>query len=312
MTNHWPSISATGGDSVDRSKRNSVAMLLQFLTLLLGLGIAVSESTISFQIHSFNDLREWPQVLSKGATLFKVDPHYAAAEFCASQRYTNKSDPRGCLLLTHDEPSASNSAYNSTDGLIELLQTPGFSHALRKHSFKIALCFKDAPGTCGATQASRNWIGLVDDLLNRFQELSQLNDWDLEIILDGDAAPKGCLAQRWRPLNSTFISSSDPPAAFSSNNASLGYDRFQVLNEPEILWGVAGECLTLHCTLHRDDYAFQWHWTMENSSKAGIHIKYGSHPINQQFGSKSSAKTAFRGAHSLQDDRFVLASRCFA
>jgi hypothetical protein len=55
-------------------------------------------SSISWQIHSYNDLREWPQAFIKGTRWLKIDPNYQNAAFCVNQ--TNVvQDPRGCFLL---------------------------------------------------------------------------------------------------------------------------------------------------------------------------------------------------------------------
>ena len=40
--------------------------------------------SIGFQVHSFNDLRQWPQLLDKGVRFFKVDLYYKSAFFCKS------------------------------------------------------------------------------------------------------------------------------------------------------------------------------------------------------------------------------------
>jgi len=48
----------------------------------------------------------------------------------------------------------------------------------------------------------------------------------------------GCLKDRWRPWNSTWIPSDSPPLALGSNDVTLGFDRFQVLNgRSGDIWG---------------------------------------------------------------------------
>ncbi len=42
-----------------------------------------------------------------------------------------------------------------------------------------------------------------------------------------------CLQQRWRPWNATWSGDPATDPAFLSNNASMGYDRSAVLNQPE-------------------------------------------------------------------------------
>eukprot|EP01114_Cavostelium_apophysatum_P021921 TRINITY_DN7782_c0_g1_i1.p1 TRINITY_DN7782_c0_g1~~TRINITY_DN7782_c0_g1_i1.p1 ORF type:complete len:298 (+),score=35.48 TRINITY_DN7782_c0_g1_i1:83-976(+) len=88
------------------------------LTLALSDGLQVLQSdTISFQLHSFNDLREWPQLLTKGGAFFKIDGHYRPYSFCKTlprriyQQQLN--DSRGCLLMNHDPPLESGVTYFS-------------------------------------------------------------------------------------------------------------------------------------------------------------------------------------------------------
>jgi hypothetical protein len=77
--------------------------------------VATAQSnTISYQIHSWNDLNEWPQILKKRATHFKIDPHYADYAFCMSQKRLSPADPRGCFVLNHDGPITT-TQYNSTN-----------------------------------------------------------------------------------------------------------------------------------------------------------------------------------------------------
>ena len=58
---------------------------------------------------------------------------------------------------------------------------------------------------------------------------------NVEFVLDGVGTPganRTCLAQMWRPWNTTYISGSDPNEATFSNNATLGYDRMIWLDDP--------------------------------------------------------------------------------
>jgi hypothetical protein len=96
----------------------------------------------------------------------------------------------------------------------------------------------------------KHWISLVDELFQQLNPLSTAfnsknnnNKVQMEFILDESGTPGGgagagvllprtCLRNKWRPWNATFISPRDPSLAFLFNNRELGYDRFQVLNEP--------------------------------------------------------------------------------
>jgi hypothetical protein len=60
-------------------------------------------------------------------------------------------------------------------------------------------------------------------------------------VLDGNGNPgaASCLAQRWRPWGSVYITGDDPAAAYTSNDPSQGWDRLVMLNEPADEWGYA-------------------------------------------------------------------------
>ena len=95
---------------------------------------------------------------------------------------------------------------------------------------------------------------------------------NVQFILDGDGVPQKCLVDKWQPWIATYISLDDPSVrvskpchagvtaaatrrgwqaltsagvlrfgqgAFTSNNMSLGYNRFAVLNEPTYLFPFA-------------------------------------------------------------------------
>ena len=135
----------------------------------------------------------------------------------------------GCLLLSHDAPRLG-VRYNSTADLLALLAaTPEDVAPLR-----IALCFKSG-APCEDTPRGRAWLALVDEFFDAAQALvAARRGGALEFVLDGDGKPYDCLVDRWRPWNSTFIDGDrSPPAALFSDDVSLGYDRYQVLNEKE-------------------------------------------------------------------------------
>lgn len=220
------------------------------LLLLCGLQFAAvfaSGPLFGFQIHSWDDPREWSAALLKGARYIKIDPHFVRQPLCFF--ITGISDPRGCLLLSHDEPEprAGTPFPTLEDGLAALesllQQMPDIEH------LTLALCFKymsiDPKDTVCSEIAGvvhNPFISLVDDVHSllvpasdasgspRFPAISSR----VTMILDGDGVPdavsKPCLVQRWRPWNATFILGSNPLQALSSDNESMGYDRFQVLN----------------------------------------------------------------------------------
>lgn len=178
---------------------------LTFVLLCLRIVNAIpASSTVDYQLHSINDLREWPQFLLKGANRFKIDPHYASPSLC--HHNGEVSDPRGCLLLNHDIPVAQE-PYNSTKDLLSLLSTI-------ETPLTIALCFKSAPDYCQNTSSFNNWISLIDE----FHAAASLSRYaHIEFILDGDAKPINCLVGKWGPWNSVWIVNSSPEEALYSN-----------------------------------------------------------------------------------------------
>ena len=68
----------------------------------------------------------------------------------------------------------------------------------------------------------------MDQLVASFLELSSRDPaLNVEFVLDS-GVPQRCFLQRWRPLVGT--SSPFPQQAFTSDNATMGYDRWGVLN----------------------------------------------------------------------------------
>jgi hypothetical protein len=210
---------------------------------------------ISFQAHSFNDLRQWPSLLLKGAQWIKIDPQWAPQSFCASQPRAPPGDPRGCLLLNHDSPLSPSrpGGYNTTQDLLAFLTAPDnrpwFSPPSANSSspiFHISLCFKGC-GTpsacpCDASPDTLNWLSLVDDLVADANAAVAAHNLSVEFVLDGAGNPgaSACLANRWRPWSSVYISGDDPDGAFySSANASFGWDRLLTLNEDTDHWPFA-------------------------------------------------------------------------
>lgn len=186
-------------------------------------------------------------MLRKGTTIWtKLDPHWLPSEQCATQsRVDNNTDPRGCFVLSHDTPDTDRRQYNSTDDVARILAAPELRaffadpDPLRKR--RVAMCFKSSPGRCDATPASAGWRSLVTDTLVKLRRSIEQHGLNVEVLLDGDAAPNlPCLTQLWRPHNSTYISGGDPAGAFfSDSNVTAAWDRFLVLNEQQLLFPLA-------------------------------------------------------------------------
>eukprot|EP00730_Choanoeca_flexa_P011758 TRINITY_DN2789_c0_g1_i2.p1 TRINITY_DN2789_c0_g1~~TRINITY_DN2789_c0_g1_i2.p1 ORF type:complete len:608 (+),score=114.92 TRINITY_DN2789_c0_g1_i2:3-1826(+) len=207
-------------------------MMKAVLLPLLVVGASIAHD-IDYQIHSFNDLYLMPQLLAKGTTWFKFDPHYMDSSFCKSQDAVADPD-QGCLVLNHDLPIALRQ-YNTTQQLIKLLTTPSWQAYRQRNHVHIALCFKLDGGVdpCGNSTTAQNWLKVTDDVFNDINATSLSNvTW----ILDGVATPsKGreCLASRWQPWNATWISTHDPQSALTDDNVTNGDSRFQVNNMEE-------------------------------------------------------------------------------
>ena len=90
-----------------------------------GAPISAAGSTVGWQEHSKNDLRSWPQLKRKGGRNFKIDFNYRTPSFCKTQvRARNKSDPRGCFILNHDDPVPvldTRPDYNTSDDVLDFL-----------------------------------------------------------------------------------------------------------------------------------------------------------------------------------------------
>ena len=226
---------------------------MRLLSLALAAAVSASPAPVWVQLHSYNDLRGWPQALSKASArvpalpvLLKLDPQWLPSAACASQTRA-KPDARGCLVLNHDTVGASaRKDLNTSDDVLAALASPALAPFAGPAAagLVISFCFKGCGGgACpcdGATHPpTAAWLSLVDDFIAAAQAL--VAQQRLRVVLDGagNSGAAACLADRWRPLTSVYISGSDPAAAFSSNNATLGYDRLATLNDDTALFPVA-------------------------------------------------------------------------
>ena len=200
----------------------TIAVLLMTSITIVSRNLEGKEN-ISYQIHSNNDLREFKQNLLKGARRFKFDPFYISKHPLCGEK--------SCFILTHDEPLQSVTTYNTSDDLLTYLNGDEMKSLSKLDHVTIALCFKDAPDFCREESSFwRDWLDLVDDFHKRAITSLPLN---IEIILDGQASPVDCLVGKWQPWKSVWVNNRSPSEAFYSNDFELGYNRFQVLNNPE-------------------------------------------------------------------------------
>ncbi|PRP76268.1 hypothetical protein PROFUN_07790 [Planoprotostelium fungivorum] len=203
-------------------------------------------STIGYQIHSWDDLREWTQALKKGARWFKLDfnwPFNSTSlldrDVCMVQENLSaeeKDDTRGCILLTHNDPIVSRTNYNTSNNVLELISDPEYRHWFAgRERIYIAVCFKllDNTDICGNSQFISSWLSLLDDFFARARKVIDEQSLNVEFIVDGAGTAggdRGCLADRWSPLVSTWISHRDPMEALHSNEKDKGYNSFQIMN----------------------------------------------------------------------------------
>ena len=222
----------------------------QLLLLVLGLSLALGLSPeFGVQLHSFNDLRSLPQAFSKIApqpsgVLLKLDPQYLTPSLCALQERAPLNLTLGCLFFNHDDVTPhSRTTLNSTGDLLAWLAAP--SNAVYTQSsaspLVLSFCFKGCGGKscpCDGSAGSTAWLSLVDEFLAQLQAATSAPGYNVRLVLDGAGNPGSapCLAQRWRPLESVFISGDDSADAFTSNASAQGYDRLLTLNQPADLW----------------------------------------------------------------------------
>eukprot|EP01118_Nematostelium_gracile_P006150 TRINITY_DN1976_c0_g1_i7.p1 TRINITY_DN1976_c0_g1~~TRINITY_DN1976_c0_g1_i7.p1 ORF type:complete len:374 (+),score=82.13 TRINITY_DN1976_c0_g1_i7:55-1176(+) len=203
------------------------------LFLLFGTIFGTSiESTIGYQLHSWNDLREWRAGFKKGADWFKIDLNYQDYKTCSAMRPWK--DERGCFLLTHDNPiSAVKVRFNTSDDLLDMMdENP---ELFQQNEIHIALCFKTGFTLCDGGMEFFNWTSLIDDFYDRANQIISKHSLKVEFILDGSAPVTDeteCLKDKWRPWVYTYVSFRNPALAYFENWTRDGYDRFAILNEP--------------------------------------------------------------------------------
>lgn len=203
-------------------------------------------ATVGWQEHSKNDLRSWSQLKRKGGRNFKIDLNWQQPEFCKTQlRVRNKSDPRGCFILNHDDPKPlvhkTRPDFNTTDDVLDFLVTNAdrwFTKVGPEHRQFIALCGK-TPSTlidpCANTPQVKAWATLMDDFVSEAVSLIAQHRLNVELVLDGSFGGDqlcGCHKSRWLPLKATYGSqpAAACAAAYLSNASAMG--RMGVLNEP--------------------------------------------------------------------------------
>lgn len=110
--------------------------------------------------------------------------------------------------------------YNSTNELVQYLNSDQFRILQAGRNITIALCFKSAPDICQEdSEQFQNWLHLVDDLHS--QLIADGGPDGVEFMLDGDGKPIDCLVGRWTPWLSVWIESGSPADALYSNSEEV-------------------------------------------------------------------------------------------
>eukprot|EP00055_Hartaetosiga_balthica_P012086 m.57588 g.57588 ORF g.57588 m.57588 type:complete len:724 (-) comp7831_c0_seq1:1712-3883(-) len=198
---------------------------------------SLDSADVSFQVHSYNDLRLWPQLIAKSVTWFKVDPHWMSPQFCESQANVKDADS-GCFVLNHDTPSSLRN-YNTTEEIVNLMTEKRFLWYFSDPSVRIyiALCFKwdGVDNLCSSLPNATKWRHLLSTFLADANAAIGKYHLNVEFILDGNATPtnRQCLISMYEPLVATWIVGRDPASALIDNNVENGDARFQVNNMPQ-------------------------------------------------------------------------------
>ncbi|KAJ9473546.1 hypothetical protein DIPPA_29501 [Diplonema papillatum] len=181
------------------------------LTLLAFLPADGAASIFGYQLHSYNDFRQWPVIQARskvypGFVRLKVDPHFVSdTTFCARHGFGTPD----CLVFSHDDPDM-RETYNTSLQL---------GAGLRNFpSATIALCAKYTENEDPCNNPS--FLKLVDDMIRSITPVvSSLN---ITLIIDGALTPtnRTCMQSRYPPWRSTFIGTEDPMQAATSN---VGY-----------------------------------------------------------------------------------------
>lgn len=241
-----PSLSISGPRSHDFEMKPLFSAAVT--VALAGLSSFAAAAPVLWQAHSYDDLREWPQLFTKANSaedvFVKVDPQWLPPSLCVAQQRANSSDARGCFVLNHDAVTAtSRGSMNTTADLLSFIGDPAHAQwfSLEASRVHISLCFKGCGGStcpCSDDPATTSWLSLADDFFAAANAVVAERGLNVEFVLDGAGNPGSatCLADRWRPWRSVFITGDDPAGAYTANNASVGWDRLVMLNQPLDLW----------------------------------------------------------------------------
>lgn len=190
---------------------------------------------ITNQMHSWNDLDEWKQMLHKitdresvpVVNTMKIDLFFVL------------NGDGGDFVLVHDVPQAGG-PYNTTKDLAALIKDREYSRFFSNSSIKtiLALCFKTHNvDFCKSDKTSKTWTTTVIRVVNELLDIINLNKLNIQIVLDGSFTlhNKPCLVNVLPQLPITWTlrpskTDSDPMEAATSDDVSKGYNRYRIMN----------------------------------------------------------------------------------
>ena len=136
-----------------------------FICFIILVNSKINERMFNWQSHSYNDLRQYPQLLLKNTKLFKVDIYFASDKVCTeaislNSNSNNKKDLIDqkflenhvknnlktplCFVLTHDDP-VEGIKYYKAESIFEFVVDSRFTNYFQTNETYWALCFKNVP-----------------------------------------------------------------------------------------------------------------------------------------------------------------------
>lgn len=230
-----------------------------FLCMCFQINTKINERMFNWQSHSYNDLRQYPQLLLKNTKLFKVDIYFATDKVCSDALSLNinqnndekveivkdidgtgigkninflgsnnilniESKSPICFVLTHDDPKEGVKYYKA-QSIFEFVVDSRFTRYFQENETFWALCFKNVPqDVC----SNSSYINLVDKLYNDIMYVNNEFSLKIEFILDG--LRDECFRKKW--MNWIYAWIHEPEEAMNSDDSVKGYDRFQIYNSP--------------------------------------------------------------------------------
>ena len=285
---------------------------------------------VSYQLHSVNDVREWPALFSKGATALKVDPHYVVTSKLfllshdrpTSHRRRPTEDDGGedgegggggegtdIALESSSSSSSSPPLYSTSSDLLSFF-TSDLAAPLRGRTITVALCFKVPKGLesllCAGSAVNESSSVVRDFLLAASDFFALANrtvvstkdkhDVTLRFVLDGALKPCGCLEAMFEPWPSVFIdgdAGADKGPCDACKDSDEGHcSRFRVLNNPSTAdWQSLGTEASHYHKFGYDSSTFLQLWEPDDQLSISSFIQ--SYVAGREAGTPSGRGLAF-------------------